>query len=152
MHNRLAIAMLLLVFVLAACNQSGAQDENMAIAFGGRPLSTTLSGNNEVPPRLTGGSGSASITLNHGLGEVCFEIEATLTKPATASHIHKAVAGVNGPIVVNFGISGTGPWNGCVSNVDRVLIKDIIQNPEGYYINVHNADFPPGAVRGQLSK
>ena len=31
-------------------------------------------------------------------------------------------------------------------------MKDIRQNPEGYYFNVHNGDFPGGAVRGQLTK
>jgi len=46
----------------------------------------------------------------------------------------------------------TGVSTGCVSSVNQDLIKAIIQHPEEYYINVHNADFPAGAVRGQLSK
>jgi hypothetical protein len=41
--------------------------------------------------------------------------------------------------------------SGCTS-VDRAEIKEIIQHPEEYYVNVHNADYPAGAVRGQLSK
>ena len=44
-----------------------------------------------------------------------------------------------------------GSSSGCVS-ADREEIKEIIQHPEEYYVNVHNADFPLGAVRGQLSK
>jgi hypothetical protein len=44
-----------------------------------------------------------------------------------------------------------GDSSGCVE-VDRELIKEIIQNPGDYYVNVHNADFGPGAVRGQLAK
>jgi hypothetical protein len=32
------------------------------------------------------------------------------------------------------------------------VVKDIVANPGNYYLNVHNAEFPPGAVRGQLSK
>ncbi len=28
---------------------------------------------------------------------------------------------------------------------------DIATHPEDYYVNVHNAEFPGGAVRGQLS-
>jgi hypothetical protein len=29
---------------------------------------------------------------------------------------------------------------------------DIIKNPGNYYVNVHNAEFPKGAIRGQLVK
>ena len=39
----------------------------------------------------------------------------------------------------------------CVS-AGEDLIKEIRQNPANYYVNVHNADFPDGAIRGQLSK
>jgi hypothetical protein len=45
----------------------------------------------------------------------------------------------------------SGSSSGCTS-ADPSLIKAIIQHPENYYVNVHNADFPGGALRGQLSK
>jgi hypothetical protein len=57
---------------------------------------------------------------------------------------------VSGGVVVNFDVANDG-LSGCVE-ADKELIKDVRQNPSGYYVNVHNADFPPGAVRGQLSK
>ena len=31
-----------------------------------------------------------------------------------------------------------------------VVVADILANPEDYYVNVHNAEFPSGAIRGQL--
>ena len=40
---------------------------------------------------------------------------------------------------------------GCVS-VDRSLVKEIRQSPDEFYVNVHTADFPAGALRGQLSR
>jgi hypothetical protein len=36
--------------------------------------------------------------------------------------------------------------------VDRAEAKEILKNPADYYVNVHNAEFPLGALRGQLSK
>lgn len=118
---------------------------------GGRPFSTTLTGAAEVP--VAGdpdGSGSAYVTLNQGLGEVCFDIMVADVDPIAAAHIHAAEAGVAGGVVVNFNVPANG-LSGCVS-ADADLIKDIRQNPDMYYVNVHNAAFPAGALRGQLSK
>ena len=129
------------------------------VLAGGRPLSTTLTGEAEVNAAGVpnqgdlDGEGSARVTLNQGQGEVCFEINVSgITLPATAAHIHVGAAGVNGPIVVGLAApDASGFASGCVS-ADKALIKAIRQNPADYYVNVHNAEYPPGAVRGQLSR
>ena len=46
-------------------------------ATGGRPLSATMSGAQEVPPGDPDGSGIATFTVNPGRGEVCFDIGST---------------------------------------------------------------------------
>jgi CHRD domain len=104
------------------------------------------------------GTGSASITLNQMKKRVCFSIQTQNIKlPATMAHIHKAPAGSPGPIKVTLKPpkdddgDGEGTSSGCVRNVSRALIRDIKNNPSGYYVNVHNDDFTAGAVRGQLS-
>ena len=69
---------------------------------GGKKSSTTLTGAAEVPgPGDPDGTGTASLRLRHGQGEICFMLAVTdITSPAAAAHIHKAPAGVAGPVVV----------------------------------------------------
>jgi hypothetical protein len=136
--------------VIAASILSGfvtAQEEQ-----GGRRLATRLSGAAEVPgPGDPDGGGRAVITLNQGQGQVCFDLTVSNIASATAAHVHIAPVGEAGPVVVTLTPPTNGPSKGCVS-ADAALIKEIRQNPENYYVNVHNQDFPNGAVRGQLSK
>jgi hypothetical protein len=119
---------------------------------GGRPLSTDMTGAAEVPgPGDPDGTGTAEITVNIGQREICYELTVANIVPATMAHIHFAPASAAGPVVVNFDPPAAGSSAGCTS-VDRALAKNILQNPEQYYVNVHNAEWPSGAVRGQLSK
>lgn len=117
-------------------------------ANGGRKFTTSLTGAAEVPgPGDPDGSGTATIVLNPGMGQVCWEISVTDIATAAAAHIHVGEEGVAGGVVVPLlPVAG-----GCV-DADRALILNIIQHPEEYYVNVHNAEFPAGALRGQLSK
>jgi hypothetical protein len=119
---------------------------------GGRRLTATLTGAAEVPgPGDSDGGGTAVITLNQGQNEVCFELTVSNIAPATLAHIHTGAAGVAGPVAVTLTPPTEGSSKGCVS-AGADLIKNIRQNPQNFYVNVHNADFPDGAVRGQLSK
>jgi len=146
-----------IALALLALTTLGTEAEPLAGAdHGGRPLTATLTGEAEVnaagEPNQgdLDGEGTARITLNPGQGEVCFDLTTTGIAPPNRGHIHAAPAGANGPIVVDFFNTAAGSQGGCATGVDRDLIKDIMQNPEQYYFNVHNADFPAGALRGQL--
>jgi hypothetical protein len=141
-----------IVLVLAVAAMLALASGVMA-ANGGRTVKTTLSGAAEVPgPGDPDGSGTARITLNHGQGTVCYELTVSGIAPATAAHIHVAPEGVAGPVVVPLAAPTSGSSSGCVEGVDGDLIKAIIQHPDQYYVNVHNGEYPAGALRGQLSK
>jgi hypothetical protein len=122
---------------------------------GGRPFTTGLTGAAEVPgPGDPDASGTASLQLNPGQGEVCLDISwANIDGEVFAGHIHAGSATVAGPVVVTLftgAFAGTDSVAGCVA-ADRQLLLDIIQNPQNYYVNVHSRpNFPGGAVRGQL--
>jgi CHRD domain len=127
----------------------------VSAAEGGRPFSTTLTGAAEVPgPGDPDATGQADLTLNPGQQEVCLEISwANIDGEVFAGHIHAGTATVAGPVVVTLftgSFASTDSVSGCVA-ADRALIKDILQNPTNYYVNVHSRpNFPGGAVRGQL--
>lgn len=119
---------------------------------GGVRLSTNLTGAAEVPgPGDPDGAGTATIRLRVGQAQICHMLTASnITLPASAAHIHVAPAGVAGPVVVPLITpDADGSVEGCVS-APRALIKQILKNPSGYYVNVHTSDFSAGAIRGQL--
>lgn len=141
---RLRIVLVALAATLMIASPVFAED-------GGRKLEASLTGAAEVPgPGDPDGSGSAVITVNHGLAQVCWELSVTGIAPATAAHVHVGPAGVAGPVVVPLSPPTSGTSSGCAS-VNPDLAKAILKNPEAYYVNVHNADFPAGAIRGQLA-
>jgi hypothetical protein len=111
-----------------------------------------LTGAVEVPgPGDPDGGGTAQVTLNSDKNEVCYDVTVTKVDEATAAHIHEGAVGKDGPVKVSLDAPKGGSAKGC-KTADAAVIKDIMANPVNYYVNVHNAAFPNGAVRGQLSK
>jgi hypothetical protein len=117
------------------------------------PLTATLIGAAEVPgPGATDGMGSAAITLDQAQGTVCYALHVANIAPAIAAHIHQGAVDVEGPIVVHLNPPAEGNSSDCIQGVERELVTRIMQDPRGFYVNVHNADFPAGAIRGQLTR
>jgi hypothetical protein len=106
-----------------------------------------LDGASEVGGGDPDGFGSARLEMRQD-GTVCFDLRAENIEPVVVAHIHEAPEGVNGPIVVDFDVPANG-LKACVSG-DPAVVEAIRDDPAGYYVNLHNAPFPGGAVRGQL--
>ena len=153
MKQRRLFAVLLLAALAALAIAGPASAAKLGGADqGGRQLATTLTGEQEVPVRGDlDGIGFATVTVNPGQGLVCYELSVSGIAPAAAAHIHEAPVGMAGPVVVGLQPPTDGSSGGCVE-VSRTLAKDILKNPADYYVNVHNAEFPGGALRGQLSR
>jgi hypothetical protein len=140
----------------------------MALAHGdGVRLRAELSGQNEVPVADPDGDGRAKVELFVEDGRVCFSLRFDDAGTPNRGHIHVGVSGVNGGIVVplfELGVAQNpaGPADprndelearrrleDCVT-ADPAVLALIKANPSGYYVNLHNARFPGGAIRGQL--
>lgn len=142
--RKLVLFTFVMALALLTCVHLAAAQEMKATA--------KLTGAAEVPgPGDPNGSGTVQVTINPAKGEVCYEMTVAKIAEATAAHIHEGAVGKDGPVKVALDAPKTGSAKGC-KTADAAVVKAIMGNPADYYVNVHNAAFPKGAVRGQLSK
>jgi hypothetical protein len=106
-----------------------------------------LTGDEEVPPVKTSGSGTSSIQITAD-GSVSGSISTT-GLAGTAAHIHMAAKGANGPVIVPLTKSGDSSWS---VPVDAKLSADQLTayRNNGLYVNVHTDANKDGEIRGQL--
>jgi hypothetical protein len=117
----------------------------------GVPFHAKLTGWAERP--ATGdarGTGQITVVVDPPKGQVCymfFDVHG-IARP-TAAHIHRGGPEEAGPPVVTLEAPEDGTASGCAP-IAADLAQAMVGNPGGYYVNVHNAMFPGGALRGQL--
>lgn len=111
-----------------------------------------LTGAAEVGGGDTDGSGRAEISISDEFGQVCWDLnDIRGIGPITAAHIHLGAAGTNGPPVFTLRRANEGGYKGCTDGSEWQ--QDRIEgNPEAFYVNVHTAEYPNGAIRGQLRR
>ncbi|MGD9895309.1 MAG: CHRD domain-containing protein [Dehalococcoidia bacterium] len=148
MRTRLSLGL-----VLALVLGSLALAPNSAVAQSPAPtlLRAKMLGTAEVPgPGDPDGLGFASVTVLADQRQVCYTLNVVNIATPTAAHIHVGGPTVAGPIVLPLETPARGSISACATNVDAALIARLISNPSNYYVNVHNATYPNGAIRGQL--
>jgi hypothetical protein len=112
-------------------------------------VSAKLAGKSEVPKGDPDGSGIAIFHLSTTKRTVCWSFD-NLKRigPPVVSHIHKGRVGAAGPVVVPLGAQYKP--KGCVAAA-KPVIEAIETHPNAYYVNIHDAKYPNGAIRGQLA-
>lgn len=110
-------------------------------------LSASLSGAAETAGGDADGKGAFTVEIDAETGDFCYSLSASDIGQPMAAHVHSGAAGTDGPPVVNLEMT----TDECIA-VEPSVLKPIVENPAGYYVNVHTAAFPKGAVRGQLVK
>ena len=119
---------------------------------GGTAFTVSMTGDGESPAGDPVGTGTATIRLRAGQGQLCFSFDVqNITLPAVGAHVHRGAAGASGPIVIGLIAPGAGGTSrGCVAAA-RATVAAILAGPAQYYVNVHTTDFQAGAIRGQLT-
>ena len=121
---------------------------------GGSELVTThtarLSGDQEVPPTVTGAIGSGGLSLqtpsNNLSGSITIE-----GMTATAAHIHVGDVGVNGPIIITLAQTSPGVWS-VPPGTSLTEAQVALLNAGGLYFNAHSTALPNGEIRGQIGR
>jgi hypothetical protein len=132
-----------------------------AMANAGGSPAIPLNGEQETAPADPDGHGFFTYSIEGDT--LCYALTVRDIATAGASHIHVGDRGVPGPIVVGLQAPATGSSAGCITavpdttpNTTAVLTRSelagIVSDPGHYYANVHNAEFPAGAIRGQLKR
>ncbi len=113
-------------------------------------LRATLSGEQEVPPVSTLASGNAVLTLNENESTVTAFVNVQGAPTSNAGHIHEAVVGVNGPVIIGLTQSAddAGIYSVLAETVTSAQITTLRQG--GLYFNVHTPNNPAGEIRGQI--
>ncbi|HEY2152097.1 MAG TPA: CHRD domain-containing protein [Vicinamibacterales bacterium] len=163
----------ILAMVLALCAAGCGSSSSSTSPTNGAPTFTaTLLPANEVPPITNAesvGSGTATIVFNvtkdssGNVSTASVQFTASVfgfppNTVVTIAHIHKGATGVPGGIVITaVGSAGTvtltngsGTFTATTSNADAATVQAILNNPSGYYFNIHTTLNPAGVMRGQL--
>ena len=113
-------------------------------------FSATLADGGDGEPN---GSGTAAITIDPDTGQVCWDLSVDGVGDVTASHIHVGAEGESGDVVVPLDVDGfEGTSEGCIEPMeDAAVLQAILDDPAGYYVNLHTEDYQAGAIRGQLT-
>ncbi|MEW2081679.1 CHRD domain-containing protein [Streptomyces sp. NPDC005283] len=126
----------------------------------------SLNGASEVPvqggPAVGDRDGAALEFVKVKGDKVSVAVKFRGTDKPTALHIHQGAKGSNGGIKIDFtgllskGATRSKGWTGAVTGTVKVTDKAVLDafttDPNGFYANLHTAEFPGGAVRGQFHK
>lgn len=130
-------------FAQASVEDDAARDPDMVVTLTGEK-EATREGDSD-------GRGTLKLLFNPQEKKICYELNVRDIATPTSAYIHAGERGEAGAAKVILGVPGEGTAKGCVQT-DAELIRDIMRNPTAYYVNVHNEEFPEGAIRGQLGR
>jgi hypothetical protein len=131
-----------LIGVVGAGAQGGGQQS--------KALFAVLNGANEPEGGDPNGRGSFTAIVDGN--QLCYGLTNRNIEDPGAAHIHRGGRNVAGDVVVPLeqpSSGDPGASSDCV-RVARSLARAILNNPNRYYVNVHTAGLPDGAIRGQL--
>ena len=113
----------------------------------------SISGDQEVPgPGDADGRASGTLSIDDATNLISWSFTYSNIANPAAMHIHTGAAGEGGGVLVPLNVEMGGEAGTLVGSTtgDAANVMAIVASPSDYYVNIHNGDFRPGAIRGQL--
>ena len=165
--SKLATIFLTAITISLALFGASISASNQAQAQGGGGFNADLSGKDEVPPTESNATGTAEILFNNDSSQASYFVNTTGFEKITGAHIHNGSQGVNGDVIAALskekssknkdnpsiwfaGDIKSSDLQGPLKGKEISDLANLLNNGSAY-VNVHTADNPDGAIRGQLS-
>ena len=97
------------------------------------------------------GTGMARMIFYPMKNKICYRVTVSGIQTATKAHLHIGDAGEVGPVKLGL-LPPRNSARECIRGLGERFIRRIARNPSRYYVDVHNNEYPGGALRGQLSR
>jgi len=164
------------LLLAAGCSSSSSTPSTTTAGTTTTRFTATLSPAQETPPiqgAEAGASGTSTMDFNitrdasGTITAATVNFTATMQNfPATTvvniAHIHTGATGVGGPILISTSVNpgevtlanGAGTFTRVAIPITNAAatVQSILDNPAGFYFNIHTAANPGGVMRGQLVK
>lgn len=165
----------IVALVLVGCSSEGTFSASGADGFvdlagqSGRNYAVHATGAQEAAPNDSRAQGQAVFRLSADGTELHYRLIVANIQNVTQAHIHRAPAGVNGPVVAWLYPSGPPPQlvagrsHGVLAEgvlTAASLVGPLAEQPlsalvaeleaGNAYVNIHTSQFPPGEIRGDF--
>lgn len=174
-HNTALSTAVLFAGLYASTAVAGHTNIVLQASLDGRQEVASNASNNRIVGDPRGRGEAYVFGIDANTTTLCYLVQATGIGELSLApgnrrqaHIHRGRKGENGPVVVSLAWPQDGRSADCIAE-NRILpngspafardpatgelratVFEILMNPEQFYVNVHNAEFPAGAIRGQL--
>ena len=113
----------------------------------------SMSGDQEAPgPGDEDGQASGTLAIDDATGLIFWSFTYSNIADPSAMHIHTGAAGEGGGVFIPLNVETSGKAGTLIGSTTEEAdsVMAILASPSDYYVNIHNTDFRPGAIRGQL--
>lgn len=138
---------------LFQCSMAALMAASLCLPAAAEKFNMIMIGPNEVPSGDPDGLATGVLTFDRIANTVSWSFNYSNIAAPTAMHIHTGNAGTNGGVLVNMGVGTSGGAGTLIGSTatSAANLTNMVGNPAGYYVNIHNTPFPGGAVRSQLT-